>query len=163
MTVTVEPDRDGDGYGDLTQDRCPGGASFGSDCPITIKITSTTRQAANAILIQVKPQRRSSARSLRAGQLAGIGERKTAPGKLDGSLTAGLSAGAGALVPGGSTASFRLPLPKPVLNRLSHLAAHATSLLAQPDDPLHRRTAALSPQCRAQSQLRGRKRPAHRQ
>jgi len=39
VSATVEPDRDGDGYGDETQDKCPQSAAYQSECPrVALKI-----------------------------------------------------------------------------------------------------------------------------
>jgi hypothetical protein len=113
VTVTVEPDRDGDGYGDLTQDRCPGGASFGSDCPIRLSIPATAVRP-HAIVIEAGPSATAS--------LEVFGQVSWRAPKGDRLLTIGLSASAPVTVSGGTTTSFRLPLPGPVLRRLARLS-----------------------------------------
>ncbi len=52
MVVTIEPDVDGDGYGDETQDRCPQSAATQLDCPsITLGTFAVTKQ--NAVILLV--------------------------------------------------------------------------------------------------------------
>jgi hypothetical protein len=41
MSGTVEPDADGDGYGDETQDECPTNAAVQGDCPLTPQARDT--------------------------------------------------------------------------------------------------------------------------
>jgi len=36
LTATIEPDGDGDGYGDETQDKCPQSTSLQTDCPVVV-------------------------------------------------------------------------------------------------------------------------------
>jgi hypothetical protein len=119
VTVTIEPDRDGDGYGDLTQDRCPWGFSFQSDCPIVLKIPHT-KVKAHAIAIEVGPSENASLQVF--GQVSWLqpapGGRKT--GRK--TLTVGLSAGSAQRVAAGTVAAFTLPLPKSVIHRLERLA-----------------------------------------
>lgn len=110
VTATVEPDHDGDGYGDLTQDRCPWDAAFESDCPTTLRLSRTPVRR-RAILIEVT--------SSSAGSLEVFGQvRWRTAGRIQ---TAGLSSGGATTVSGGETVSFRLPLPRSVLRRLDRL------------------------------------------
>jgi len=113
VTVRVEPDHDGDGYGDLTQDRCLGGSSFGSDCPVSLSIPAKTVKP-HAIVIVAGPSATASLEVF--GQ---VSWRAPKDGRL---LTIGLSAGAPATVSGGTTTTFRMPLPGPVLRRLARLS-----------------------------------------
>jgi hypothetical protein len=46
VTVTVEPDADGDGYGDETQDQCPTDASTQGPCPVAKTTTPPPPPAA---------------------------------------------------------------------------------------------------------------------
>jgi hypothetical protein len=53
LTVTVEPDRDGDGYGDLTQDRCLPLAAVHDACPFVRLSPHVTAITKRAILLQI--------------------------------------------------------------------------------------------------------------
>jgi LEA14-like dessication related protein len=49
--ATVEPDADGDGYGDETQDKCPQSAAFHTECPIVaIGVGPVVKNKNSAIL-----------------------------------------------------------------------------------------------------------------
>jgi hypothetical protein len=53
LTAVIEPDVDGDGYGDETQDKCPQSAAFQTECP-TIKVDTASaikRKASVVILV----------------------------------------------------------------------------------------------------------------
>jgi hypothetical protein len=105
----VEPDNDGDGYGDYSQDRCDETASRGSDCPIGVQIGRTTVKE-RAILVRVTPAK--WARIDVGGQVLW---------KADGLLVGvDLDGGKKKRVRGGRTAVFRVPLPPPVLRQLEH-------------------------------------------
>src|SRR5262249_17204002 len=53
VALTVEPDLDGDGYGDLTQDGCPRLAAVHEACPFVRLRSHVTAIAKRAILLQV--------------------------------------------------------------------------------------------------------------
>jgi hypothetical protein len=104
--TAVEPDNDGDGYGDYGDDRCDETASRGSDCPIPVRIGRTVVKE-RAILIPVTPAK--WARIDVGGQVLW---------KKNGLLVGADLDGGKKRVPGGRTAVFRIPLPKPVLRQL---------------------------------------------
>lgn len=80
VSGVVEPDRDGDGYGDLTQDGCPQSADFHSACPV-LHFASGYEVGARAIRVRVRSSVR--ARVAVSGLLpqlgASMGARKTIP------------------------------------------------------------------------------------
>jgi hypothetical protein len=102
-SVAGEPDRDGDGFGDETEDGCPWNAAVQVECPpVRVKVSSVvaTRQA-----IVVKVGVSSRARVQIFGQA---------------------SAGAPRTVGPGTVVTFRLPLTKAVLRRLGQLTPRQT-------------------------------------
>lgn len=137
VVVTVEPDRDNDGYGDESQDRCPASAAYQGDCPV-VALTAGGKARKRSILVSVTAS--SQASVLVFGQVGWNFQpkRKPKPGKgKTARLIVGLSGGTKTVLPG-ETARFTIPLPKTVLRRLGRLepskslkakiTVHATSL-----------------------------------
>jgi hypothetical protein len=52
LTATVEDDRDGDGYGDETQDRCPQSAAYQAECPHVMLDTASLVER-NSVTVMV--------------------------------------------------------------------------------------------------------------
>lgn len=109
LTVTVERDADGDGFGDDTQDRCVGTASAGSDCPVNVRITG------------VRVKRRAILLRFTAAAWARIEVKGRVTWRKSGLLAGVELNGAAKYVDAGHTGVFRLPLPRLVLRRLSQL------------------------------------------
>jgi hypothetical protein len=109
VVAVVERDSDADGYGDESQDRCPGTASRGSDCPIRVRIARTEVER-RAILLTVKP-----------AAWAAIEVDGEVRGRQAGREIAFDLSGGAKKVRGGRAAGFRVPLPRPVLRRLDRL------------------------------------------
>jgi hypothetical protein len=124
VVARVEPDRDGDGYGDETQDGCPWNAALQTECPpVTPEVDSVTPKQ-QAILVAVGVSSQATVQvfgqvSWQVRQKAGQGGGQARKG--DRGLTVGLSAGAAQTVAPGTVVNFRLPLTKPVLRRLGRL------------------------------------------
>jgi hypothetical protein len=144
ITARVEPDVDGDGYGDETQDQCPQSAAYQSACPV-VTVGSLALANAKAVTVYV-------ASSLPA-PVAVNGTVKLGKGK-----TATLSAPGKTVAPG-TLGRFDLALPKPVAAALKALstkksltltvAASATNVTGSPSTA----TSTLK--------LRGQKKPVH--
>jgi|GEM_PF-534102 len=100
VTARVEPDVDGDGYGDETQDQCPQSAAYQSPCP-TVLVSSLSLSNKKAVVVYVS--------SSLPAPVTVSGTVKLGKGK-----TAKLSA-AGKTVAPGTLARFKLTLTKPVL------------------------------------------------
>jgi hypothetical protein len=113
LPSAIEPDQDGDDYGDYSQDRCRGTASRGSDCPIGSKIVGAEVKR-RAIVIAIKAQARAGINV--QGQVLWH-DRPGPNGRLVGVHLDGGSKP----VRAGRTAYFRVPLPRPVLRRLARL------------------------------------------
>lgn len=112
----VEPDRDGDGFGDQTQDRCHETASRGSDCPIGVSVTHVEVRR-RAILLEVVPQ--AFARIKARGEFLWY-----APAERSGEQRRLVGTDRDTKrrpVAMNSPATFRIPLPKQVLQRLQRL------------------------------------------
>ncbi len=120
LTATVEDDRDKDGYGDETQDKCPKSADYQSECPVpAVSASAAARQ--RSILVRAGVSTEATVSVL--GQV-GWGYKpkpglKTAGDKPT-RLIILLRSAAKDLVPN-RPALFRVPLRKPVLRRLDRL------------------------------------------
>jgi hypothetical protein len=121
LSAVVEPDADGDGYGDETQDQCPKGAAYQGKCPhVTLGVVAVARK--RSILLRV---RGSSEASVHVFGQVGWGIRpkpRRDAGRSRGKtrLIVGLSGGTKNVAPGRAT-RFRIQLPKAVLRRLGRL------------------------------------------
>jgi hypothetical protein len=144
ITARVEPDVDGDGYGDETQDQCPQSAAYQTACPV-VMVSSLALSSAKAATVYV-------ASSLSAPVAV------SATVKLGKGKTATLSAPATTVAPG-TLGRFDLALTEPVLNTLKALStkksltlkvsASATNVTGSPSTA----TSTLK--------LRGEKKPVH--
>ncbi|MBS1846028.1 MAG: hypothetical protein JST53_16555 [Actinobacteria bacterium] len=106
ITARVEPDADGDGYGDETQDQCPQSAAYQTACPVvTVSSLSLTHPKAVTVYI-------SSSLSAPIGVTATV--------KLGKGKTATLTAPGQTVAPG-TLGRFNLALNKPVLKTLEAL------------------------------------------
>lgn len=121
LTATVEDDRDGDGYGDETQDECPKNAALHTNCP-PVTVRSKAEAKRKSILVRVGV---SSEALIDVYGQVGWGFKPSPKLKTAGAkptrLIVGLSGPKKTVLPG-KRASFRVPLPKAVLRRLGRLA-----------------------------------------
>jgi hypothetical protein len=106
VVAKIEPDVDGDGYGDETQDKCPQSAAYQTPCPV-VTISSLPTTAKNAVTLHV-------ATSLSAP----VGVTATVP--LGKGKTATLTAPAQTVAPG-TLAAFTLTLTPEVTKALKAL------------------------------------------
>jgi hypothetical protein len=120
LTVAVEVDRDGDGYGDGTQDGCPEFAAIHTACPFVHLTPSVTAVTKRAIILEVSTGDPTQVRV--EGQVGWSLRTKSAGrGAKRKRLVVGLSGGTQE-VPAGATIPFTVPLPKAVNRRLKKLA-----------------------------------------
>ena len=126
MSAVVEPDADGDGYGDETQDRCPEKAALQIPCP-AIALEAFPIVLKRSVLVLVSASSESSVQVF--GQVGwkprhkgGALASKTAkPGDhLSTGVIAGLAGGTQSLKPG-EIGRFNLPLPKSVKRQLRQI------------------------------------------
>jgi hypothetical protein len=115
VVARVEPDVDGDGYGDETQDQCPQSAAYQTACP-TVLVSSLSLSSQKAVTVYVSS-------SLSAPVAVG-GTVKLGKGKI-----AKLSA-AGKTVEPGTLGRFSLTLPKPVRKTLTALSTKKSLTLS---------------------------------
>jgi hypothetical protein len=106
VVAKIEPDVDGDGYGDETQDKCPQSAAYQTACPV-VTISSLPTTAKTAVTLHV-------ATSLSAP----VGVTATVP--LGKGKTATLTAAAQTVAPG-TLAAFTLTLTPEVTKALKAL------------------------------------------
>jgi hypothetical protein len=117
----IEPDRDGDGYGDLTQDRCTGDAAFYDTCPIAAFRAGGTEVRRRAILVHstfwVTTKIYATPSMRVTGTVAGATRRRGTPGH---SFLFNLDGG-DQDVPPDTPTTFRLPLPTAVTRLLARM------------------------------------------
>lgn len=116
IVVTVEDDADGDGYGDETQDGCSAYAVAQGPCPMLTLIRKFEVRR-GAVLIHVTPT--ADAHSTQV--LGRVLWRLPRPNGKKRTVMVNLSGGAPQFVPAGSTATFRVPLPRRVRRHLARL------------------------------------------
>lgn len=115
VTATVEADRDADGYGDETQDGCPGSAAHSGPCP-ALTFTTKSKVLRRSILVTVGA---SEAAEVKVWGQARWQLRK--PNGKTVKVTKQLSFGIKQNVAPGAPGKFSLPLRKPVLDRLDRI------------------------------------------
>jgi hypothetical protein len=108
VVAKIEPDVDGDGYGDETQDKCPQSAAYHEACPV-VNISSLPTAGGNAVHLRVAT---SLSAPVAVTATVGLGKGKTA------SLTAPSQ-----VIAPGSLAAFTLTLDAKVRNALAGLSA----------------------------------------
>lgn len=120
-SATLEPDGDGDGYGDETQDGCPQSGAYHGGCPRLALNIVGARVRTRSIVLRIGADLETTARV--SGQV-GWGfksPRKPVAGHHKPTrLIVGLRGGTKAIVPGRPTV-FRVRLPRPVLRRLDRI------------------------------------------
>jgi len=121
VTVVVERDEDGDGYGDETQDGCYEYASIQTACPFVRLIPSVTAVTRRAIVLKVSTG--DPAQVQVSGQIGWTPRPKSRAHatKPRSRLVVDLSGGTQE-VPAGIEITFTVPLPKAVKRRLKRLA-----------------------------------------
>jgi hypothetical protein len=120
VVVQVEPDRDGDGYGDLSQDGCPAGSALQIPCPL-LTVGARPKVKPHAVLIRVTTSNESAVQVL--GQIRWQEKRPGGGGRL---RTFGLGEKAPRMIPGGSTGVFRLRLWDAITRHLDQLPPKQT-------------------------------------
>lgn len=132
LIAVIEPDKDGDGYGDETQDGCPQSAAYQGPCPI-VTLDAFPIVLKRSVLILVSASSTSSVQVF--GQVGwklrskGARISKSSPPKATTGLIVGISGGTQTVVPG-EVGRFNVKLPKSVKRRLSRIPP-SKSLKAQ--------------------------------
>jgi hypothetical protein len=128
VVAVVEPDRDGDGYGDETQDGCPQSAAYQGPCP-TITLDTFPIVLKRSILVLVSASEAASVQVFgqvgwkprhKGGALASKTPDK--PGdNISTGVIVGLSGGT-TLVKSGEVTPYNVKLPKSVIRHLSDIS-----------------------------------------
>lgn len=122
VSAKLEPDKDGDGYGDETQDGCPRSTDYHGGCPnIRLEVTEFWVRR-HSIVLRLTA---SFPAEVHVYGQVGWGfrpKRKPNKGKPT-RLIVGLRGGKKAVRPG-KESTFRIQLPKPVLLRLGRISPH---------------------------------------
>jgi hypothetical protein len=113
LAAVIEPDADGDGYGDETQDKCPGSATTQADCPVIV-LDSFPLPKKSAIVVLVT--------SSQSGAVSVSGSAKLPKGakKASTSAKAKLKAVTKEVAPG-QMVRFKLKLPGSLRSALKSL------------------------------------------
>lgn len=120
LVATIEPDRDGDGYGDETQDGCPQSPAYHGPCP-TISLEAFPIVLKRSVLVLVSASETSSVTVF--GQVGwkrrakGARVSKSKPPTATTGLIVGITGGTQTVSPG-QVARFNVKLPKSVKRRL---------------------------------------------
>jgi hypothetical protein len=128
VVAVIEPDRDGDGYGDETQDGCPQSAAYQGPCP-TIALDAFPIVLKRSVLVLVSASESSSVQVFgqvgwkprhKGGALASKTLDK--PGDhMSTGVVIGLSGGT-TLVKPGEVTPYNVKLPKSVIRHLSDIS-----------------------------------------
>jgi len=114
----VEPDGDGDGYGDETQDACPRLAAMQAPCMST-HVAATAKLTKGAILVEATPS--EPAQVWVSGRVAWTAKPRKGAAK-DEPVTVKLSGGPARGLNYQESAVFTVPLPKAVQRQLAKMA-----------------------------------------
>ncbi len=121
VTAKIEPDADGDGYGDESQDYCPKSPERHDGCPIILLEITEFWAKRHSILLRITTSARTDVRV--TGQV-GWGFKPSPKLKAAGDkptrLIVGLRGGRKMVAPGQGRV-FRVQLPKAVLRRLGRI------------------------------------------
>lgn len=123
LVSVIEPDRDGDGYGDETQDGCPQSAAYQGSCP-TISLDAFPIVLKRSVLVLVSASSESSVEvfgqvGLRRRHKGGALASKTRkPDTKSPGVIVGISGGDQTVKPG-EVARFNVQLPKSVKRQLN--------------------------------------------
>jgi hypothetical protein len=128
VVAVIEPDRDGDGYGDETQDGCPQSAAFHGPCP-TITLDTFPIVLKRSVLVLVSASESSWVQVF--GQVGwkprhkgGALASKT-PGKPGDQISTGVIiglSGGTTLAKSGEVTPYNVKLPKSVIRHLSDIS-----------------------------------------
>jgi hypothetical protein len=128
VSAVIEPDKDGDGYGDETQDGCPQSAAYHGPCP-TIALDTFPVVLKHSILVLVSASETSSVQVYgqvgwkprhKGGALASKTPDKPGDHLSTGAIV-GLSGGT-TLVKTGEVTPYNVQLPKSVIRHLSDIS-----------------------------------------
>jgi hypothetical protein len=128
VSAVIEPDRDGDGYGDETQDGCPQSAAYQGPCP-TITLDTFPIVLKRSVLVLVSTSEASSVQVFgqvgwkprhKGGALASK-TTKNAGHHLSTGVIVGLSGGTTMAKPGEVT-PYNVKLPKSVIRHLDQIS-----------------------------------------
>jgi hypothetical protein len=144
VVARVEPDVDGDGYGDETQDQCPQSAAYQTACPV-VTVSSLSLAHPKAVTVYVS--------SSLAAPIAVSAKVKVGKGK-----TATLKARAQTVAPG-ALGHFNLVLTKKVLNTLKALTTKKSLTLKISASATN--VTGLPSTAKSKLKLRGQKKPFH--
>jgi hypothetical protein len=145
ITARVEPDVDGDGYGDETQDQCPQSAAYQSPCPV-VAVSSLSLTHPKAVTVYVSS---SLSAPVAVSGTVKIGKGKSATLKAPGQT-----------VTPGALARFNLAFTKPVLRTLKALTTK--KLLTVTVSASATNVAGSVSTATSQLKLRGQRKTVHR-
>jgi hypothetical protein len=141
MIAVIEPDADGDGYGDETQDKCPTSAATQGECP-TLALDAFPIVLKQSILLLVGASSETTVTVTGQAQW-GFKPKPKSPRRSKAKLIIGLHGGTQTVRPG-AVAHFTVKLPKLIKQRLLDLPPSKSvkvTLNASAKDPAGRLSA----------------------
>ena len=121
VSAIVEPDVDGDGFGDERQDKCPQSAAYHRDACSAVKLRVRAKARKHSILVRVRADMEISLQVFGQVGWGFKAKGKRAPGHAKPTrLIVGLGGATKHLLPGRAV-SFRLALPRSVTRRLGRI------------------------------------------
>jgi hypothetical protein len=161
-TVFVEPDRDGDGYGDVSQDLCTTRTKYHELCPVASFRAGRTKVKRRAVLVDTEihvTTRIYAAPIVEVRARGSWAERRRGTPAHGGLFT--ISTGP-VEVPVELGSTFRLPLPKRVVGRLARMPRNEFIALRLHAAVVNGQEVASREFSRSWTvKLRGRKKPRH--
>lgn len=113
--AVIEPDRDGDGWGDETQDQCPVSSAFHGVCPVVSFSAGHVKVKQRAILVDVSIGVTTTTYATPYVSVYGEIPVRGRPEPIR------IEGGTREVPVGGGVATFRLPLPPGLVRRLARL------------------------------------------
>jgi hypothetical protein len=135
VTALIEPDADGDGYGDETQDKCPQAASVQAECPVIV-LDSFALAKKSSIVVLVAASESGSVTVSGTAQLPksskAASSAKAKLKKVKKNVTAGKIASFTLKFPGSLKAALRsLPRGKSITVKLQASATNVTGQVSK--------------------------------
>jgi hypothetical protein len=142
VSAIIEPDGDGDGYGDETQDLCPQSAALQTSCPIaTVSSSPIVKRRHILLLVNVSSPAMATVYGQAKWSFRSPPKRQARQSKTR-KLTARLDGGTQTLQPD-RVGRFKLALPKAVLRGLNQITPRESigvKLTVRAIDPIQRMT-----------------------
>jgi hypothetical protein len=122
LRVVVEDDRDGDGYGDQSQDGCPESALFHTSCPLPAISVGTVSVKKRAIWIEASNNTDASIEAIGEVRWSARPKPTATASTIARFVRVGLSSGPAVQIAAGTPVTLMVSLPKNLRKRLAALS-----------------------------------------